>query len=563
MWLLPLLFLGLFYFYPLVKISLLAFQQSSQPASFAVWDALRSVYFLRVIGFTFLQAILSTLLTLLAGLPVAYLFARYQFRGKTFLRSLTSIPFVLPTLVVAAAFNSMLGPNGWINILFSNVFGLQHPVVSLTNSLTAILIAHVFYNLTIVVRIVGDYWSHLDTHLAQAGRMFGATGWQVFWKITFPLLQPALLAAGLLVLIFDFTSFGVILVLGGPRFATMEVEIYYQVTGLLNMPMAMALSLIQLLCTLGMTVFYNRLSTKVSRSVVMKPAFQNQRLLTHPWERILAILIIASLLAFQVVPLFGLFIRSLIHAGLERGQSMAATPYFSIEYYRELFINRRESLFYIPPGRAITVSLSYAFTTVFLSLLFGIPAAWLLAQSQPKKSYLSIIQRIIEPLLMLPLGTSAVTMGLGFLVAFDHPPLDLRASPILVPLAHTLVAFPFVVRSLLPAWRSIQPRLHYAAALLGATPLQTVWLIDLPMIGRAVLVAAVFSFSISLGEFGATALLARPEFPTIPIAIYRYLALPGQMNYGQALALSVILMSVTALGMFSIERLRIGEIGEF
>ncbi len=242
---------------------------------------------------------------------------------------------------------------------------------------------------------------------------------------------------------------------------------------------------------------------------------------------------------------------------------MAATPYFSIEYYRELFINRRESLFYIPPGRAITVSLSYAFTTVFLSLLFGIPAAWLLTQSQPKKSYLSIIQRIIEPLLMLPLGTSAVTMGLGFLVAFDHPPLDLRASPILVPLAHTLVAFPFVVRSLLPAWRSIQPRLHYAAALLGATPLQTVWLIDLPMIGRAVLVAAVFSFSISLGEFGATALLARPEFPTIPIAIYRYLALPGQMNYGQALALSVILMSVTALGMFSIERLRIGEIGEF
>ncbi len=563
LWMLPLLFLTLFYFYPLGKISLLAFTHPPQSTATPIWEAIRSDYFLRIIGFTFGQAILSTFLTLLSGLPVAYLFARYQFPGKTFLRSLTGIPFVLPTLVVAAAFNALFGPRGWINLFLMAAFGLNNPVFTLTNSLTAILIAHVFYNLTIVIRLVGDYWSRLDTRLPQVGRMLGATNWQTFWRITFPLLRPALLTAALLVMIFDFTSFGVILVLGGPRFATLEVEIYYQATGLLNMPMAMALSLIQLSCTLAMTILYSRLSARVSQPINLKSASQNQRQLIHHREKIMAGLIIFSLIAFQVLPLVGLALRSVTHAGLERGQTTTSTPYLSLTYYRELFINPRESLFYIPPSKAVFVSLSYAIITVMMSLLLGLPTAWLLAKPGQNQSLLKKIQRFVEPLLMLPLGTSAVTMGLGLLVAFDRPPLDLRASPILVPLAHTLVAFPFVVRSLLPAWRSIRPQLHRAAAILGANPLQIILRIDLPLIGRAVIVAGVFAFSISLGEFGATALLARPEFPTIPIAIYRYLSQPGELNYGEALALSVILMLVTASGMIAIERLRVGEIGEF
>jgi len=563
LWMLPLLFLTLFYFYPLGKISLLAFTRPAQSTATPIWEAIRSDYFLRIIGFTFGQAILSTFLTLLSGLPVAYLFARYQFPGKTFLRSLTGIPFVLPTLVVAAAFNALFGPRGWINLFLMTAFGLNNPVFTLTNSLTAILIAHVFYNLTIVIRLVGDYWSRLDTRLPQVGRMLGATNWQTFWRITFPLLRPALLTAALLVMIFDFTSFGVILVLGGPRFATLEVEIYYQATGLLNMPMAMALSLIQLSCTLAMTILYSRLSARVSQPINLKSAAQNQRRLIHHREKIMAGLIIFSLIAFQVLPLVGLALRSVTHAGLERGQTTTSTPYLSLTYYRELFINPRESLFYIPPSKAVLVSLSYAIITVMMSLLLGLPTAWLLAKPGQNQSLLKKIQRFVEPLLMLPLGTSAVTMGLGLLVAFDRPPLDLRASPILVPLAHTLVAFPFVVRSLLPAWRSIRPQLHRAAAILGANPLQIILRIDLPLIGRAVIVAGVFAFSISLGEFGATALLARPEFPTIPIAIYRYLSQPGELNYGEALALSVILMLVTASGMIAIERLRVGEIGEF
>jgi thiamine transport system permease protein len=186
------------------------------------------------------------------------------------------------------------------------------------------------------------------------------------------------------------------------------------------------------------------------------------------------------------------------------------------------------------------------------------PVAWALARNSG-----SSLNRALDPVLMLPLGTSAVTLGLGFIVALNQPPLNLRASPILIPIAHTLVAFPFVVRSLTPAIHSIRPRLRDAAAVLGAPPWQVFRIIDLPLVARALFVAAAFAFTISLGEFGATALIARPEYPTIPIMIYRFISQPGALNYGQAMALSTILMVITAAGMLAIERFRFADIGEF
>jgi thiamine transport system permease protein len=162
---------------------------------------------------------------------------------------------------------------------------------------------------------------------------------------------------------------------------------------------------------------------------------------------------------------------------------------------------------------------------------------------------------------MLPLATSAVTLGFGYIITFDTPPLNLRTSPLLIVLAHTLVALPFVIRSLLPALRSIQPALREAAAVLGASPLRVWREVDLPIASRALLVGAVFAFTISMGEFGATVFIARPDTPTMPVAIFRFLSQPGALNYGQALAMSTLLMLVCAIGFVVIERFRVG--GEF
>jgi thiamine transport system permease protein len=420
----------------------------------------------------------------------------------------------------------------------------------------AILVAHVFYNTTIVLRMVGDFWSHLDPRVSQAAQMLGANRWQTLRHVTLPLLMPAIAAAALLVFIFDFTSFGVVLVLGGPRFATLEVEIYYQTVSLFNLPLAAVLSVIQLAFTLALTVVYTRLSARLSRPILLRPRSYTQQKLVGWRRRILAAALIALLLVLMTAPLLALAARSFTRFEAIRGQQVFRG--LTLDYYRELSINRRQALFYVTPATAVSISLGYAAATVVLALLLGLPASWALAREPDLW-----LNRLMDPLLMLPLGTSAVTLGLGFIVALDQPPLDLRASPLLIPLAHTLVAFPFVVRSLTPALRSIRPRLRQAGAVLGASPRQVLRYVDLPLIGRALLVAATFAFTISLGEFGATALIARPEFPTVPLAIYRLISQPGALNYGQALALSTILMVITATGMLAIERFRIADVGEF
>ncbi len=228
-----------------------------------------------------------------------------------------------------------------------------------------------------------------------------------------------------------------------------------------------------------------------------------------------------------------------------------------VRYYAALFTNPMQSAFYVPPAEAIGNSLLVAVGTVVLSLLVGLAAAYQLA-GRP-----SPLKTLLDPLFMLPLGTSAVTLGLGFILALDQPPLNLRTSPLLLPLAHTLIAFPFVVRSVLPALRGLNPHWREAAGVLGASPARVVRDIDLPIVGRALLVGATYAFTVSIGEFGATLLIARPDFPTMPVVIYRLLGSQSALNQGQGLAMSTLLMLVCGVAFLLLERFRAGEIGEF
>ena len=169
----------------------------------------------------------------------------------------------------------------------------------------------------------------------------------------------------------------------------------------------------------------------------------------------------------------------------------------------------------------------------------------------------------VDAALMIPLGTSAVTVGFGFLLAFGRSPLDLRDSLWLIPIAHAIVAMPFVIRLLVPALRALDPRLREAAAVLGAAPRQVWREVDLPVVSRALAAAAGFAFAVSLGEFGATVFLAQVDRPTLPVAIYRFLGRPGAFEFGQAMALSTILMFVTVVVVLAIDRVRPAGASEF
>jgi thiamine transport system permease protein len=543
--LLPLGFLAVFYFYPIFSIARLSLAPTGMLDLPGLEALVSSSYYLRTLWFTTWQATASTALTLLAGLPAAYVFARYDFPGKALLRALTTVPFILPTVVVAAAFMSLLGPSGPINALLMQLFHLGQPPIQLLGTIWMILLAHVFYNYTIVLRIVGSFWTNLDPSLENAAAVLGASRARRFLEVTWPLLMPAIAAAALLVFIFDFTSFGVILILGGSQFATIEVEIYRQTVNLLNLPIAAALSVVQIVCTLGLTAIYTRLQARTARPLSLRPQSVTQRRPSTVQAWVLVSANVAFMAMLLLVPLAALVWRS-----AEGG----------LGYYADLFVNLQSSFFYVSPATAIRNSLLIAGTVVVFSLVLGFTAANYLARSERLARRWAAI---LDPVFMLPLGTSAVTLGFGYIISMNNPPLDLRASPVLLPLAHTLVAFPFVVRSLLPALRSIRPTLRGAAAVMGASPWRVWREVDLPIVWRAMLVAAAFAFAISMGEFGATSLVVRPEFPTMPVVIYRFLGQPGALNYGQALAMSTLLMLVCAVGIVLIERVRVGEVGEF
>jgi thiamine transport system permease protein len=550
--LLPVLFLALFFCYPLAALLRLLFAGGRQGglANTLLADA---GYYAEVLWFTTWQAALSTALTLLVALPGAYVFARYEFWGKALLRALAGVSFVLPTVVVAAAFGALVGPRGLLNRLLADASTVQ-----LQGTLALVLLAHLFYNYSVVLRLVGGFWANLPRNLEEAATVLGASRWRVLREITLPLLLPALGAAALLVFIFCFTSFGVVLILGGPQFATLEVEVYRQTAQLLQLDVAAALSLVQIGCTLLLSVVYTRLAARSAVPLDLRPRRAVQRRAQSTPARLLVGATIGLLLALQGAPLLALALASLGAAGNRLG------------YYRALAENRTGSTFYVPPLAAIRNSLLFAAATALLALLLGVLAAYLLARQNAKGKMknsapffiLPFAFYLLDALFMLPLGTSPVTLGLGFLVAFAAPPLALRTSPLLIPIAHTLVALPFVVRALLPVLRGLDPRLREAAAVLGAAPQRVLREIDLPLLFPALLVGAAFAFTASLGEFGATLLIA-PENATVPLVIRRLLGQPGALNYGQALALSTVLMLTTAASFVLIERVRYRDVGEF
>lgn len=521
----PLAFVGLFFVWPVATVI------AEGLTGAGVLEVLGDRRLQRVAWFTLWQAAVSTVLTIAVALPGAWALARFRFRGRAVVWALITVPFVLPTVVVASAFVAVLGPRG----------PLGGPLGGLLPGVGAILAAHVYFNVAVVARTVANALGQVDPQLEEAARSLGASRWTAFREVSLPLVRPALVAAASIVFLFTFTSFGVVLLLGGPRRATIDVEIWRQVAYFLDLRTAAALAVVQLVAVVACLVVAGRMQARVvprrARDAARRPVGA---------ERAVLAAILGPTLAFLVTPLAVVAYRS-----VDVGGGLGLT------FYRALGTSRRGSSLFVPPEAAIRNSVTYAAIATAIALLVGGITAGLAAYRDRRTS------RLLDLLVMVPLGTSAVTLGLGFLLALDEPPLDLRTWWGLVPIAHALIAAPFVVRIVVPALRSIDPRLREAAAVLGASPVRVRLAVDVPLASRAVLVAAGFAFAISLGEFGATLFLARPDNPTMPIAIFRFLGQPGPLNLGQAMAMSTLLMLVTATVIAGIERFRAGSVGTF
>ena len=499
-----------------------------------------SGYYRRIFLFTFFQALLSTLLSLLAGLPGGWLLSHVNFPGKKLIKALTTIPFILPSILVVLGFILFWGRQGVVNNLLTGLMDREKPVLDILYSFKAILLAHVFYNFPIALRLIAAWWEGFPENQTQAARTLGASDSKVFFTVTLPQLLPGLMSAASLIFLYCFMSFAVILVLGGgPRYSTMEVEVYRLIKYSLDFGKGGALALVETAATLFLTYFYIRSERRYNRhggTILRKKSSWPELTRGQKTGSLLYLLLVFLIILGPILTVAG---HSFLVRATRTGPATA-----SLKWYIQMLSPPGEVSGVAILAEAIRNSLSIAGAVLVLSLIIGSYTSWVLARYPLKYPLLT------ESLIMLPMGVSSVVLGIGYLwlmrnrLTGDFPPV------ISIIFAHTVIALPFVLRSLTPAMRRIRQDLLDAAGLMGAGGFRRFVTIELPLIRPGLITGGAFAFAISLGEINATLILSDAGITTIPIAILRLI---GTYKFFPACALGTILIGICLLAFTLID----------
>ena len=484
----------------------------------------------RILTQTLTQATLGTAVCVALGIPGALVLYRRSFPGRDLLRGVVTVPFVLPSVVVGVAFHALVTRGGPLEAL------------GLDGTLTAVVAALAFFNYGLVVRTVGTMWSRLDPRAVEAARALGASPGRAFATVTLPALAPAIASAASLTFLFCATAYGVVLVLGGVGIGTIETEIYRLTTQYLDLRGAAVLSVVQLgVIALALWVAeWARAATQTRLRLRTEAPTSRLRAADAPALAVTAVTVVGLLVA----PMAVLVMRSLQRDGA-----------WTLANYTDLGTTGGRSALLVTVWEAAANSVSVAVAAAAIALTLGVVVC-LVVSRRPHSQALARVITGLDAAFMLPLGVSAVTVGFGFLITLARPPLALTRSWWILPLAQAVVAVPLVVRTLLPALRAIDPRQREAAAALGAGPGRVLLTVDGPQLLRAGGLAVGFALATSLGEFGATSFLARPQEPTLPVVVYRLIGSPGSQNQGMALAGGVVLAVGSAAVMLGCEWLQ-------
>ncbi|MYL67471.1 ABC transporter permease [Halorubrum distributum] len=498
---------------------------------------------LGIVGFTAYQAVLSTIASVALGLPAAYLLARFEFPGRKTLRSLTIVPFVLPSIMVAVGFVATFGDNGTLNAALTAV-GL--PRVDLLFTLEAVVIAHAFYNAPLVARVTTAAWESVDASAVETARSLGAGPVRAFVDVVAPQVYPAVLTGAALTFVFTFGTFPIVLALGGFQLATVEVFVYRLVRDL-SYAEAAALAIVELVISLGVLLAYLRYEARSSTSTRGARPLP-RRSLVPPAPTLRELLPRAGLAAYVAVAgvVFLAPIASMILASVTGGDGA-----LTLDHYRFL-VERQQTgaAFQVRPWPAIRNSLLFATGATLLALPMGVVVAVLTTRRYRGRT-------LVDAAAMAPLAVSGIIVGLGLLrgLVFGVEIAGWRiaaSGAVAVVVAHAVSGYPFVVRTVSPGLAGLDRSLVESARALGASRARVIRDVELPLVWPAVVAGAAFAFAISIGEFTSTVVLATgADAYTMPVAIERFIG----RRLGPATAMGVVLLVVTGLSFVVIERL--------
>lgn len=517
--LIQLAFLVIFFYYPLLFIFKTTLYSNASLNIESFVNLLSQSWQRSVIFFTFKQAILSLLLTLIISMPLTLILSKYHFLGKKFLKAVMMIPFVLPGITVALGFILFYGNSGYLNA-FLSLFNLK---VSVLYSLKAIIIAHAFYNVPLVVKVMTDTLDNFNQHLITSARTLGASRFISFFKVTIPCILPALINVSILVFLYCFMSFGIVLVLGDIRFTTIEVNIYILIKQLLETQLGFALCMIQIMFSMTFLVLsfiYKHRSRKISQHIFSAehftiPLFKHINII-----KLLSIAYLLSFIIFILSPLFSILVYTSKYALIFIKNITTYNPIIGTYVWKPII-------------NSFLLSFLVASLTLVICLIFRI--------CLNQKSY----RKAVELMILLPMGVSGVSFSLAYLFIFQKINVP---NLLLLLFAHVIICLPFAYTSVSYAFDKINGNIIYSAQTLGANSITIFRKLILPNISRPLLSSFVFSFALSLGEISSASMLS-DQFITIPVSIYRFIS-ARQFDYAASMSL-VLILSASIVFIFS------------
>ncbi len=509
-------------------------------------------YLVEIFGFTAYQALLSTVASVALGLPGAWILARFEFPGRGVVRSLTILPFVMPSIMVAIGFVATFGRNGTLNAVLRAV-GL--PTVELLFTLPAIVIAHAFYNAPLVARVTTAAWESVDASAVETARSLGASPTRAFYDVVVPQLLPAVAIGATLTFVFTFASFPIVLALGGFQLATVEVFIFSRIRNLAYSEAA-ALAAVETVISLGLTYLYLRYEGRQRGDGQGADTRPRRSVWPASWTPgAVGVRAIVAGYGVVVLAVFVVPIASMVLTSVTDGGGL------TLDHYRFLLERQRTGASYqVRPLPAVWNSLVFGAGTLLVAVPMGVVLAVLTTRSFRGRA-------AIDALTMAPLAVSGIVVGLGLLrgLVFGVEVLGTRlqvTGAVAIVAAHAVGAYPFVTRSVAPLLGNLDPRLVESARSLGATRARALVDVELPLVAAGVVAGAAFAFAISIGEFDSTVVLAEGSASyTMPVAVERYLG----RRLGPATAMGCLLLLVTSLSFVVIDRFgdRYGRSGGF
>ncbi len=489
--------------------------------------------FFEVLSFTVYQSALSAIISIILAFPLAYFFAKYNFKFKKIIESVILIPFILPSMIVIISLISFYNNN----IVLNKLAGLDFN--KLLFGFPGIILAHVFYNVSVAFKLITEGYQSIDERYYEITKTFGEKPFKTFLRITLPLLIPYIASAFLIIFIYCFMSFAIILTFGGFKYITLEFKIYETVIIDLQYKLGSLYAVGQFVFSLLFMFisgnFINRFQTEKikgfkyrlkkikDKSKLFKTAFYGY---------------ISFILLFLAGPLISLIAKSFI-----------VKEQFSFLNYVKLFSVNNIDVIGVDFYSVLFQSLLFAFLcgifTLFVSFALGLIF-------RRKKSF-------IINFFILPIGISFVTYSLGLrILQIDIVSVlgdnfftslissEIFSNFILVVIAQFFLTFPIVFRILRNSIENIGENYIEVGKSFGASYLQIIRDIIFPLMKKGLSNAGAYSFAIPFSEFTIVLILGQGFILTFPIAIYRLI---GKYKYGFTNAIAVIYI-VLCVGIF-------------